>query len=134
MATIHQFDGPPKHVPHGSYYPLISNISALVTNNSVVITWITDVPSTSQVAFGINQNKDQKSPYNKTLVTSHSVTITGLQFSTVYFFNVQSYNIDSLTISQQNIFITGTAVANYIQLEDGTYMLLEDGTRIVTEQ
>lgn len=134
MATINQFNCYVKGLSHPSYYPVISNISAVVSRNSVTITWTTDVASTSQVAFGINQNKDQRSPYDSTLVTSHSVTITGLQFSTVYFFNVQSYNIDSLTISQQNVFITGVPIANYILMEDGTYILLEDGTRIVTEQ
>ena len=135
MATIDQFNCYHKRITRQSFYPVITNIVATVFNrNSVLITWTTDVPSTSQVAFGINQNKDQKSPYDSTYVTSHSVTITGLLFSTVYFYNVQSYNIDSLTISPQNVFITDAPVANYLQLEDGTYILLEDGTRIILEQ
>lgn len=135
MATIDQFNYYHKTITRGSFYPVISNISAVVFNlNNVLITWTTDVPSTSQVAYGTNQNKDLRSPYDSTYVTSHSVTILNLLYSTVYFYDVQSYNIDSLTISPQNVFITGAPLANYIQLEDGTYILLEDGTRIVTEQ
>lgn len=135
MATIDQFNNYHKRISRQSFYPVITNIVATVFNrNSVLITWTTDVPSTSQGAFGTNQNKDQRSPYDSTLVTSHSVTITGLLFSTVYFYDVQSYNVDSLTISPQNVFITGASPANYIQLEDGSYILLEDGTRIITEQ
>lgn len=123
-----------KHPPHPSYYPVITNILWVVNGTSATITWTTDVFSTSQVAYGINQNKDQKSPYNSTLVISHSVTLINLKPSTVYFFNVQSYNIDSLTISQQNVFITGSGAGNFMQLEDGTYILLEDGTKIILEQ
>lgn len=134
MATINEFGCNYKHRAHPSYYPTITNIQVIVNMNSAIITWTTDFSSTSQVAFGINQNKDQRSAYDSSLTTSHSVTLNGLQFSTVYFFNVQSYNIDSLTISPQNVFITGSASVNYLLLEDGTYVLLEDGEKIPLEQ
>lgn len=123
-----------KHPPHKSYYPVVSNILAVVAGNAVTITWNTDVASTSQVAYGTNQNKDLRSLYDSSLVTSHSVVLNNLRYSTVYFFNVQSYNIDSLTISVQNSFITGTGIAAYLQMEDGSFVLLEDGSRIILEQ
>lgn len=122
-----------KHLIHPSNYPVITNLAWVVSGVNVTITWTTDVASTSQVAFGTNQNKDQRSPYDSTLVTSHSVTLSGLLPNTVYFFNVQSFNIDSITISQQDVFITGSLANQFILLEDGTYMLLEDGTKIILE-
>ncbi len=132
MATINQFDGPPKHAPHLSLYPVISNIRAVVSGNTATITWITDIPSTSQAAYGRNQNKDLRSPYDSTLVTSHSVVLSNLDFLALYFFNVQSFFFDSLSISPQNTFFTGSS-GNFLELEDGTYILLEDGTKIPLE-
>jgi len=128
------WDDPKKHPPHASLYPIISNIAWNVNGTTVTITWTTDVASTSQVAYGTNQNKDLRSPYDSTMVTSHSVTLSGLNVLIPYYFNVQSFYFDSLSISQQYSFTTGAAFPLFIRLEDGTYMLLEDGSKVLTEQ
>jgi hypothetical protein len=124
------FDDPKKHPPHSSVYPVITNIAWVPSSNSAIITWTTDVASSSQVAYGSNQNKDQRSPYDPTPVTSHSVVLTGLTNGVVYFFNVQSFFFDSLSISVQNAFIT---TGGLILMDDGTFILQEDATKILTE-
>lgn len=71
--------------------PIISNVQATnVTGTAATILWTTDVASDSRVIYGLD-------PLNVTnvvsvggSVTSHSVTLTGLVASTVYYFDVSS--------------------------------------------
>ena len=130
------WDDPKKHAPHAPNYPVITNVIAVVTGTSVVISWTTDVPSSSQVFYGILPNQNPlplSSPYNATPVTSHSVSLTGLIPNKFYFFYVISFYIDALTVSGIFGFTTGTSAGNFILLEDGTKILLEDGTKILME-
>jgi hypothetical protein len=56
----------------------------------VTITWRTDVPADSQVQCGRTTTYGSATPLDRTLVTSHSVTITGLTRKVQYFFQVLS--------------------------------------------
>jgi hypothetical protein len=56
----------------------------------VTITWTTDVPADSQVQYGRTQAYGSSTALDRTLVTNHSVTITGLARKTQYFFQVLS--------------------------------------------
>src|ERR1017187_356281 len=70
--------------------PVISGVGAgAITQSSATITWSTDTASDSQVAYGIT------SVYGSTasvagLVTTHTVTLTGLAASTVYHYQAIS--------------------------------------------
>lgn len=75
------------------YYPYdtpyrISNVQVSdIKDTSVVITWDSDVPTSSIVYF--DQSPDQyfqKTGLDSSLTTSHSVTVTGLQATTGYHF------------------------------------------------
>jgi hypothetical protein len=80
----------------------ISQVSAEnVLNTLATITWTTDVPATSIVNYG-NTTDLGLSAYDDTMVTSHSVTLRGLQQSTVYFYEVQSTDADNNTLSDNN--------------------------------
>ncbi|MGD0797326.1 MAG: fibronectin type III domain-containing protein [Acidobacteriaceae bacterium] len=71
----------------------ILNVAATnVTNNSAVITWTTDLPSGSQVNYGTTTGYGASSPADPTLVTAHTVTLTGLAANTLYDFDVVSGN------------------------------------------
>ncbi len=71
--------------------PAISAVSAgTPTSSGATITWTTDQASNSQVAYGTTSSYGSLSALNSTLVTSHSVTLTGLAASTTYFYQVQS--------------------------------------------
>ncbi|MDH7602443.1 MAG: family 10 glycosylhydrolase, partial [Armatimonadota bacterium] len=73
--------------------PQISNVRAEnVTSSSAQIKWDTDVPSTSQVEYGLTNSYGQVTPLDSNLVTSHSQTITGLIASRTYHYRVRSQN------------------------------------------
>jgi len=69
--------------------PVISNVRIdNVTQTAATVSWTTDIPSTSQVAYVLSPSNNYLfTPADGTLVTSHSVTLTGLQdfgFYSVY--------------------------------------------------
>ena len=71
--------------------PTISAVVAtVVTSSSVTITWTTNEPATSQVDYGLTTSYGSSSPLDTTLVTAHSVTLTGLAANSTYDFRVRS--------------------------------------------
>ncbi len=71
--------------------PAISSVQASqITASSAVISWQTDVASDSYVSYVGADDTDAQLATNDTLVTSHSVTLTGLKANTVYSFAVNS--------------------------------------------
>ena len=65
--------------------PVISAVtSASVTGTSATITWTTDQASSSQVEYGTTAGYGSLSTLNSALMTSHSVTLTGLTPGTTY--------------------------------------------------
>ena len=84
-------------------YTIISNIS--VTNISATgatINWITDQSSSSQVAYGLTNSYGTTSTLNPSLVTSHSVNLSGLSASTAYHFQVISKTSGNATTSSSD--------------------------------
>ncbi|MGQ9809363.1 MAG: family 10 glycosylhydrolase [Armatimonadota bacterium] len=73
--------------------PLISDVAASgITNNSAVITWQTNVPATSRVEYGTTPAYGMSSLLYSTPRTAHTVTLTGLQPNTLYYYRVISTN------------------------------------------
>jgi hypothetical protein len=88
-------------VPRQAYYtfqnyprpqhPAISNVRATgITPYSAIITWQTDEPATSQVEYGTTAAYGSSTSLDSSLVTNHSVTVTGLQAYTTYHYRVVS--------------------------------------------
>lgn len=122
---------PRKTPPHASYYPIISNVQASAGG---LITWTTDIPSTSQVRYGVVPYLGFETTQDATLTTSHSVQLSGLTASTRYYFKVLSFYWDSLSISDLYSFLFTNVSGPSIVLEDGlNHITLEDGTRILLE-
>ncbi|MGD0797327.1 MAG: fibronectin type III domain-containing protein, partial [Acidobacteriaceae bacterium] len=92
--------------------PVISNVAvSSITNTSATITWTTDQASSSLVNFGATTGYGSASPLNPTLVTSHSVTLTGLTLGTTYDFDVVSVNSGAMSsISGNSSFLTTSVV------------------------
>jgi len=79
--------------PGSSSGPNISGVAVSgITTTGAIISWTTDVASTSQVEYGTTTAYGTTSALNSTLVTSHSVTLSGLTAGTTYHFAVQSTN------------------------------------------
>jgi regulation of enolase protein 1 (concanavalin A-like superfamily) len=70
--------------------PVISNVASTASATSATITWTTDRPSTSQVRYGLTSAYGNTTPMDSTLVTSHSVTLSGLNCNTLYHYSVTS--------------------------------------------
>ena len=71
--------------------PVISAVSAsALTSASERITWTTDESADSQVEYGLTTSYGQSSTLNASLVTSHTVNLTGLTPSTLYHYRVRS--------------------------------------------
>lgn len=69
--------------------PEISSVASSVTSSSATITWTTDELSDSMVNYGTT-TIDESSAFDSTMVTSHSITLTGLGADTTYYYEVQS--------------------------------------------
>lgn len=71
--------------------PTNSNFKASnIASSSALITWTTDVPTDSQVVYGLTTSYGSETTLDPSFVTSHSVTISGLQPNTQYWFGVKS--------------------------------------------
>ncbi len=74
--------------------PIISNVQVTSTADTIaVIEWTTDEPSDSLVQYGTSSSTWGSYPSSKNdvgMVTSHSVTISGLTADTTYYFRVGS--------------------------------------------
>ena len=79
--------------PNDNVPPTISSVATSTpTINSVIVTWTTNEISTSQVLYSTNASVPSGSATKGVsgYDTSHSVTLTGLNNSTVYYFKAQS--------------------------------------------
>jgi glucose/arabinose dehydrogenase/PKD repeat protein len=72
--------------------PVISQVVARPGPGRVTITWTTDVAADSQVQYGPTTAYGSTTSLDRTLVTSHSVTIANLARKQQYFFQVLSRN------------------------------------------
>jgi hypothetical protein len=91
--------------------PVISSVSVpsgTIKNNSVVITWTTDEAATTKVEYGTTASYGGSSEKDTTtLVTSHSVTITGLTKNTAYHYRVSGKDAsNNSTVDADRAFTT----------------------------
>ncbi|MCD6394893.1 MAG: tandem-95 repeat protein, partial [Planctomycetes bacterium] len=91
-----------EEVPVGIAPPVISNVqTSNITDVSASITWTTDKPSDSVVRYGETTSLGSEFS-DATLVTSHSLAITGLSPDTLYYYEVESMDADAGTTVDNN--------------------------------
>jgi hypothetical protein len=92
--------------------PVISNVTATnITNTTAIITWTTDQSSSSQVNYGLTTTYSSSSTLDPTLVTSHSVTLTGLAPGATYNFDVMSADSSAVSSTSTNYTFATTGTA-----------------------
>ena len=98
--------------PDDTTPPVISNEAATnITGSSATITWTTDEPANSTVDYGPDDNYGSIAS-GLTLVTSHSITLTGLAATTTYHYKVTSKDgAGNLASSSDDFQFTTTAAA-----------------------
>ncbi|MBI3805610.1 MAG: fibronectin type III domain-containing protein [Nitrospirae bacterium] len=78
-----------------------------MTPVSVIITWGSDEPATSEVEFGPTSAYGNSSGMNATLLNSHAQTLTTLQSGTLYHYRVKSADAaGNLTVSEDHTLTT----------------------------
>jgi hypothetical protein len=103
-------------IPSSEVSGVVLNASGVstssITQNSAVITWQTNKPSDSQVDYGTTTAYGSGSPANSSLVTSHSVTLTGLSASTTYDYQIRSQDAGGSVVVLGNYSFKTTAAAD----------------------
>jgi len=98
-------------VPAQAAAPVVSNVQACsVTEDSTVITWITDTNATSNVEYGTTSGvytETAPTPADTTADhTSHAVILSGLVNGTTYYYRVKSSDGTDETTSAEYSFTT----------------------------
>ena len=97
--------------------PIITSIAtSSLAASTVTITWTTDEPATSQVNYGTTTGYGSASS-SAALVTSHSITLTGLTASSTYDFQVESVDAESNTATSSNQTLTTSWVLAGAQVD-----------------
>ena len=97
--------------------PVISNLQvASKTDTTAVIVWTTDEPSDSEVQYGTSTATWENYPSSATdasLVSNHSMTLTGLSQNATYYFRVGSSDAsgNGPSVSTEATFTTGSTLA-----------------------
>ncbi|MEK6584533.1 MAG: fibronectin type III domain-containing protein, partial [Nitrospirota bacterium] len=77
--------------PPDTTAPVISSVSAgNIITTGVTITWTTNEASSSKIEYGTTQTYGSQSNVDNTLVTTHTVVLSGLTPNTIYYFRVIS--------------------------------------------
>jgi hypothetical protein len=84
--------------------PIISAVSySDITDTTAIVTWTTDIPTTSYVNYSTDQNLLTPTRTGIVdLVTTHSVPLTNLDSDSVYYFSVDGTDIDNNSGEDRN--------------------------------
>lgn len=92
-----------------------------ITATTATIGWTTIALSDSQVQYGLTTSYGSSSTLNPSMVTAHSVNLTGLTNATTYHFRVLSRDAaGSLTTSADYTFTTGSAAPTHVRTANFT--------------
>lgn len=93
--------------------PTISSVaSGTPSTSGATVTWATDQSSTSQVQYGTTASYGSTTTEDSSMVTSHSVALSGLAAGTTYHYRVISTNSNNQTTSSSDYtFTTATATS-----------------------
>jgi hypothetical protein len=83
-----------------------------ITTTGASISWTTNNPASSQVAYGITPSYGSLTPNDPTLVTAHSVALTGLAPATTYHYQVRSQDAQLTSASSGDLTFTTAAVSS----------------------
>jgi peroxiredoxin len=72
--------------------PVVKGYQLTPTDTGAFIRWTTDEPSTSQILYGTDAQCSNSTPIDSTMVTEHSIRVTGLNVNSVYFYRIKSVN------------------------------------------
>ncbi|HEV7172380.1 galactose oxidase-like domain-containing protein [Pedococcus sp.] len=91
--------------------PMISAVSSgTPTQTAATVSWTTDEPATTQVAYGTTTTYGSATTLDTALTTTHAQTLTGLTAGTTYHFQVKSADAsNNLAVSPDATFTTAAS-------------------------
>lgn len=93
--------------------PTLSVVTATnITASGAKSTWTTNESSTSQVEYGTTTAYGQSTTLDSTMVTAHSVTLSGLIAGTLYHYRVKSKDSSNNQATSTDFTFTTTAAAD----------------------
>lgn len=99
--------------------PVISSVSANPGTSSAAVAWTTDEASDSLVNYSPVETMIASTTLASSLVTSHEVTISGLNLCTRYYYRVRSADADSnVSVSAVSSFLTEGCTASSTVTDD----------------
>jgi hypothetical protein len=103
-----------ENVNHTFAGPVISGINAVVSGRTATVSWSTDVAADSFVVYSLSPllltTNEQGSSAIK--VTSHNVNVVGLEYASVYYYQVKSQSVNGgISRSAIGSFVTEAAPA-----------------------
>jgi glucose/arabinose dehydrogenase len=107
--VVYDLGGPPP--PPDTTLPTISGVSSTPSSNSATVSWTTNEASDTQVDYGTTVSYGSSTTLNAAQVTSHSATLTGLQPSTLYHFQVKSRDAAGNLATSSDFTFTTLAVS-----------------------
>jgi hypothetical protein len=72
--------------------PAITSVHATTAPDAATVTWLTTSEANSRVYYGTTPSLGQQTPLDGSLVTSHSVPVTGLVINQTYYYDVESFD------------------------------------------
>ena len=92
--------------------PVITNVRFSPVNGALTgteqVTWTTNVPASSQISYGLVGGPQQEA-IDTTMVTSHSMTVSNLNYDTQYSLTANSVdNLGNIATSDLQVFESGT--------------------------
>jgi alpha-galactosidase len=88
--------------------PVISSIASSTTQTTAIISWTTDLTASSTVNYGLTSAYGTAST-SAALVTSHSISLSGLTAATNYHFQVGGANSDGMVSTSTDLTFTTAA-------------------------
>ena len=98
----------PKVVTPDTTDPVIGNVQATAGGVTATVTWTTDEAATSSVDFGPSTAYENGSVSSGSLVTNHSIPLTGLTASTTYHYKVTSQDASGNSAETADLTFTTT--------------------------
>lgn len=96
--------------------PVISSIASSTSARHATVTWTSDEGADSKVAYGVSSGTYNTSTSSVPSVSSHSITLTSLSPSTLYYYVVVSADASGNIATSTEKILTTTAILTYLNI------------------